>query len=233
MTKGKKYQKVSELVDSKKAYELNEAISLLKKTSITKFDSSCEVHLKLGVNVTKADQLVRSTVELPHGTGKEVRVIAFVNENQVKEAKEAGAIKAGLDELIEDITKGFLGFDVAVASPDVMKNLGKIAKILGIKGLMPNPKAGTVTTDIGNTIKSLKKGRVEFRTDKLGQIHNSFGKVSFNEDQLRDNLKVLLKAIHEAKPAAAKGTFIKNISLATTMGPGITLNINTILATLK
>ncbi len=233
MRKGKKYQKVLELVDSKKVYELDEAVNLLKKTSTTKFDSTCEAHFKLGVDVTKADQLVRSTVELPYGTGKKVRVIAFVNENQVKEAKEAGAIDAGLDELIEKISKGFLGFDVAVASPDVMKNLGKIAKILGIKGLMPNPKAGTVTTDISNTIKSLKKGRVEFRTDKLGQIHNSFGKVSFTEDQLKDNLKVLLKAIYDAKPAAAKGTFIQKISLATTMGPGIILNINTTLAALK
>ncbi len=230
--KGKNYRKVVENIDRNKVYSLDEACELLKKTSTTKFDSSCELHVKLGVDVSQADQLVRSTVSLPHGTGKDVRVIAFVGEGQVKEAKEAGAIKAGLDELIEEIVKGWLDFDVAVASPEVMKNLGKIAKTLGTKGLMPNPKAGTVTPDIGKTIKELKLGRVEFRTDKQGQMHNIFGKVSFSEADLKDNLKKLIKAIVDTKPATAKGTYIQSLSVATTMGPGIKLDTQAALSEL-
>jgi large subunit ribosomal protein L1 len=229
---GKNYKKAAEQVDSNKVYTLDEACELLKKTTTTKFDSSCELHIKLGVDVKQADQLVRATVALPHGTGKNVRVIAFVNENKVKEAMDAGAVKAGLDDLIEEITKGFLGFDVAVASPDVMKNLGKVAKTLGTKGLMPNPKAGTVTPDIGKTIAELKKGRVEFRTDKQGQIHNIFGKVSFSKENLKDNLKTLIKAIVDTKPAAAKGTYIQGLAVATTMGPGIKLDTASVMAEL-
>lgn len=220
------------MVDPNKSYSLDEACELLKKTATTKFDSSCELHVKLGVDVKQADQLSRSTVSLPHGTGKDVRVIAFVNENKLKEAKDAGAVKAGLDDLIEEISKGWMDFDVAVASPDVMKNLGKVAKTLGTKGLMPNPKAGTVSPEIGKTISELKKGRVEFRTDKQGQMHNSFGKVSFSAADLKENVKALIKAIVEAKPATAKGTYIVNISLATTMGPGIKLDVPSVLAEL-
>jgi len=222
--KGKNYKKVLELVDRNKYYSLEEACELLKKTSTTKFDASCELHVKLGVDTKQADQLVRSTVSLPHGTGKDVRVIAFVNDNQVKEAKDAGAIRAGLDELIEEILKGWLDFDIAVASPEVMKNLGKIAKTLGTKGLMPNPKAGTVTPDIGKTIGELKKGRVEFRTDKQGQMHNIFGKVSFSAADLKDNLRTLIKAVVDTKPSGAKGTYIQSLAVATTMGPGIKLD---------
>lgn len=230
--KGKNYKKAAELVDPNKVYTMDEACELLKKTSSTKFDASCELHVKLGVDVKQADQLSRSTVSLPHGTGKNVSVIAFVNENKVKEATEAGAIKAGLDELIEEISKGWLEFDVAVASPDVMKNLGKVAKTLGTKGLMPNPKAGTVTADIGKTIMELKKGRVEFRTDKQGQMHNVFGKVSFSAGDLKENLKTLLKAIMDAKPATAKGTYVMGLSVATTMGPGIKLDTSSALSEL-
>ncbi len=233
MTKlGKKFKNASELVDRKALYGLKEAVELLKKTSTTKFDSSCEMHAKLGVDVRQADQMVRSTIALPNGTGKDIRIIAFVPENKEQEALKAGAVKAGLDELIEEITKGWLEFDIAVASPDVMKNLGKIAKILGTKGLMPNPKAGTVTPEIGKTVEELKKGRVEFRTDKQGQIHNLFGKTSFSEDQLLENLKALLKAIVDAKPSASKGTYIQKISLATTMGPGVNIDVPAALAEL-
>jgi large subunit ribosomal protein L1 len=224
MSQGKKYKKAAEMVDPNMLYDLDKAIELLKATSTTKFDSSCELHLKLGVDVKQAEQMVRSTVTLPNGTGKDVRVIAFVADDKVKDALAAGAIKAGLDDLIEEITKGFLGFDVAVASPDVMKNLGKVAKILGTKGLMPNPKAGTVSPDIVGTIKDLKKGKVEFRTDKQAQIHNNFGKVSFDADKLKENLKALLKAIVDSKPAGVKGTYIKGAAIATTMGPGIKLD---------
>lgn len=230
---GKKYSKAAEMVDRNKFYTMDEACELLKKTATTKFDSSCELHVKLGVDVTQAEQMVRSTVSLPNGTGKDVRVIAFVNENQAKEAKEAGAIKAGLDELIEEILKGWLEFDVAVASPEVMKNLGKVAKTLGTKGLMPNPKAGTVTPDIGKTIAELKKGRVEFRTDKQAQMHNIFGKASFSAADLKANLKTLLKAIIDSKPTAAKGTYIENLSVATTMGPGIKLDLPAAMAEVK
>jgi len=222
--RGKNYKKVMDLVDRSKLYTLDEACELLKKTATTKFDSSCELHLKLGVDVKVADQLVRSTVSLPNGTGKDVRVIAFVNDNQIKEAKEAGAVKAGLEDLIEEITKGYMDFDVAVASPEVMKNLGKVAKTLGTKGLMPNPKAGTVTTDIAKTIGELKKGRVEFRTDKQGQMHNTFGKVSFTQEQLKQNLKALLKAIIDLKPSGTKGTYVQTLAVATTMGPGIKID---------
>ncbi|MFA5829439.1 MAG: 50S ribosomal protein L1 [Candidatus Gracilibacteria bacterium] len=230
---GKKYLKASELVDQKLSYDLTQAVELLKKTVTSKFDPSLEVHLRLGVDPTHADQMVRSTVALPHGTGKNVRVIAFVQEDKAKEAKEAGAIKAGMEELIEEIQKGFLDFDVAVATPDAMKSLSKVAKILGTKGLMPNPKAGTVTMDISKTIKEIKKGKVEYRTDKQAQIHQIFGKASFTEDQIKDNLKAFLKAIVDTKPATVKGTYIRNIGVATTMGPGIRLDVSKIMAELK
>jgi large subunit ribosomal protein L1 len=177
--------------------------------------------------------MVRSTVALPHGTGKTVRVVAFVPEDKIKEAKAAGAIKAGLEELIEEVSKGFVDFDIAVATPDTMKNLGKVAKVLGPKGLMPNPKAGTVTMDIGKAIAEISKGRVEFRTDKLGQIHNIFGKSSFGEKELQENLITFLKSVSEMKPTSVKGTFIQSISLATTMGPGITLDLQKTMANLK
>lgn len=230
---GKKYREAVKLLEGKKSVDLIEAVSLLKGTSTTKFDSTCEIHIKLGVDPTHADQLVRSTIVLPHGTGKKTRVIAFVSDDKVKEAMEAGAVEAGLDELIVKVQKGFTDFDIAIASPEVMKNLAPIAKTLGTKGLMPNPKAGTVTPIIGKTIKEIAGGRVEYRTDKLGQIHQIFGKVSFSEDQLKDNLKTFIKAVSDAKPSAVKGTYISNISVATSMGPGIKLDIGKVLTQLK
>lgn len=229
---GKKYVQSLKLLEHSTSFDLEEAISLLKKTSTTKFDSTCEVHIKLGIDPTHADQLIRSTIVLPHGTGKKVRVIAFVPDEKVKESKDAGAVEAGLDDLISKIQKGFLDFDLAIATPEVMKNLAPIAKILGTKGLMPNPKAGTVTTDIASAIKDIAGGRVEYRTDKLGQIHQIFGKASFTEEQLLENLRVFLKAISDAKPSSVKGSFIEKISLATTMGPGITLDLSKVLPNL-
>ncbi len=231
--RGKKYIAAAQLLTQKTVYDLDEAVELLKKTAVTKFDSSCEIHLRLGVDSTHADQMVRSTVALPHGTGKTVRVIAFVPENRVKEALESGAVKAGLEELINEIQKGFLGFDVAIATPDVMKNLGKIAKILGTKGLMPNPKAGTVTAEIGKTIDEIKKGKVEFRTDKQGQIHQIFGRASFEAAALKENLVAFMRAIVETKPASIKGNYIRNISVATAMGPGIKLDLQNVMGSLK
>lgn len=230
--RGKKYQAVKKLVE-KALYDFDDAVSLLKKTSTTKFDSSCEIHAVLGIDVKQSDQAVRSTVVLPHGTGKTLRVIAFVPENLVKEASGAGAVKAGLEDLIEDINKGWLDFDVAVAHPSIMKNLGKIAKTLGQKGLMPNPKAGTVTDQIGKTIEEIKKGKVEFRADKLGVVHNMFGKVSFSQEQLAENLRVFLKALMDCKPASVKGVYLKTLSVATTMGPGIHLDIAKVMEALK
>lgn len=231
--KGKKYIAAAKKLEGVGAVGMEEAVKLLKDTAVTKFDSTCEIHIKLGVDPTHADQLVRSTVALPHGTGKTLRVIAFVADDKVKEAKDAGAIKAGLEELIEEVSKGFLDFDVAVATPDVMKNLAKIAKTLGTKGLMPNPKAGTVTTEITKTISEIKKGRVEYRTDKLAQIHQIFGRVSFTEEQLNENLKTFLKAIVDSKPATVKGSYITSINVATTMGPGIKLDLQKVMAAVK
>lgn len=222
---GKKYREAKKLVE-KANYSLSEAIALLKKTSPVKFDASCEVHLNLGLDPKQADQLLRGTVVLPHGTGKSVRVIAFVPEALVKQAKEAGATEAGSEELIEKINKGWLDFDTAVATPDMMKSLGKVAKTLGQKGLMPNPKAGTVTTDIKKTIGEIMKGKVEFRMDKLANVHNVFGKVSFESAQLEENLKAFLNSLLQAKPSGAKGIFIESITLATSMGPAIRLDVN-------
>jgi len=226
---GKKYREAKKLVD-KPLYELSEGVSLLKKTSPTKFDASCEVHMKLGLDPKQADQLLRGTVVMPNGTGKSVRVIAFVMDANINAAKAAGAIEAGCDEIIEKITKGWLDFDVAVATPDVMKNLGKIAKTLGQKGLMPNPKAGTVTLDVTKTIGEIMKGKVEFRMDKLANVHNIFGKISFSEAHLEENLKTYIKSILAAKPTGAKGIFIRSITLASSMGPGIHLDVNKTIA---
>lgn len=225
--RGKKYAAAKKLLEEK-SYSLKEAVELLKKTSITKFDSSCEIHLNMGLDPKQADQIVRGNVVLPHGIGKKVRVIAFTAEALEKQAKEAGAVDAGM-HLIEKIEKGWLDFDIAVATPDMMKNLGKIAKTLGQKGLMPNPKAGTVTTDIKKTIQEIMAGKVEYRLDKLANIHNIFGKASFDADKLEENLKAFIKAILHARPSGAKGIYIKSITLTTTMGPGIKLDVNKVI----
>lgn len=222
---GKKYLEALKLVE-KKGYSIDEAIALLKKTNPSKFDASCEVHFYLGVDPKQADQNIRTTVALPHGTGKDVRVVAFVGEEKIKEAKAAGAVEAGTDVLIEKIEGGWLGFDVAVATPDQMKNLGKIAKTIGQKGLMPNPKTGTVTTDVAKTIAEIKKGKVEVRIDKLSNLHNIFGKISFSEEQLKANLMAVIKAVLDCKPASSKGTYVKSINITSTMGPGINLDVN-------
>jgi len=221
---GKKYRNALSKIDINKLYSIEEACALLKETSTTKFDASTEIHMHLGIDPAKAEELVRNTVALPNGIGKEVRVIAFVSEDKVKEALSAGAIKAGNEELVSEIEKGWLEFDTAVATPDMMKGLGKIARTLGQKGLMPNPKAGTVTTELTKTISEIKKGKVEFRNDKLGNLHNIFGKVSFPADKLAENLKAYLKAVLESKPKDMKGNYVLSVTLTTTMGPAIKID---------
>ncbi|KKP37647.1 MAG: 50S ribosomal protein L1, large subunit ribosomal protein L1 [Candidatus Peregrinibacteria bacterium GW2011_GWF2_33_10] len=226
---GKKYLEAIKKIAKNKYYNLEEAVTLLPQVSTTKFDSSLEIHIKLTVDPKQADQQIRNTVVLPHGTGKTVKIIAFVSDDKVKEALENGAIKAGGAELIEEVQKGFLDFDKAIATPDIMKDLAKIAKILGPKGLMPSPKAGTVSKDVAKTLGEMMKGRIEYRNDKQGILHNSIAKISFSKEKLLGNIKEYLKAVKASKPTSLKGTFIESITLAPTMGPGIKLDVNTVM----
>lgn len=218
--RGKKYKEKAALV-VQSSYDLPKAVELLVQVSTVKFDASAEAHIRINADTTQADQLVRTTVALPHGTGKTVRIAAFVPDDQISEAKKAGAHKAGNDELIAEIEAGTIDFDVAVAVPAIMKELGKIAKTLGQKGLMPNPKAGTVTTDVAKTIEELKKGRIECKMDKQGIIHVPFGKISFGAQKLQENLEALMAAINDAKPSGIKSTYILSLTVTPTMGPGI------------
>lgn len=224
MKQGKKYAEKAKLVESKN-YPAAEAAELLTKVSTTKFDATAEAHIRINADTTQADQLVRTTVTLPNGTGKTVRVAAFVPDDQIDAAKKAGAELAGSDDLIKKVEGGDIDFDIAVATPEVMKDLGKIAKTLGQRGLMPNPKAGTVTNDVAKTIEELKKGRVECKMDKAGIIHVVFGKVSFGGEKLAQNLETLLAAIKDAKPVGIKGEYIKSITIAPSMGPGVKVAI--------
>ena len=205
---------------------------MLKKTSTTKFNGTAEIHLNLNIDPTQADQTVRTTVALPHGTGKKLKIAAIVTDDKVKMAKEAGATAAGIEDLIAEFEKGKINYDVIVATPDVMKHLGKVAKTLGQKGMMPNPKSGTVSPDIVKTIQELNKGRVEIRNDKESNIHAIFGKIGFKEDELLNNLKAFLQAIRDAKPTGVKGTYINSITINATMGPGIRLDAKTSMAEL-
>jgi large subunit ribosomal protein L1 len=218
---GKKYQEAFSKVDAEKLYTLEEAVKLVKETSVTKFDASVEVHVNLNLDVKKADQQIRTTVVLPHGTGKTKRVVAFVGDDQIKEAKDAGAMEAGNDDLFAKLDKEWTDFDVAVASPEMMRHLGKYGKLLGTKGLMPNPKAGTVTKDIAKAVKEIQGGRVELKTDPTGIIHQIFGKASFADNQLEENLKTFLDTIKTAKPSGSKGKYVESVSIASSMGPGI------------
>ncbi|MEK9167060.1 MAG: 50S ribosomal protein L1 [Patescibacteria group bacterium] len=226
MSHGKKYLEAAKKVDATKLYSLDEAVKLALETATTKFDSSVEVHMNLGIDTAIAEQALRSTVALPHGTGKKVRVIAFVSEDEAKMAKDAGAIEAGAETLVDKIAGGWMDFDVAVANPAMMKSMGKIARQLGQAGLMPNPKSGTVTTDIKGTIAQIMKGQVEFRNDKQGNLHNIVGKVSFGDQKIMENVKAYLKAIMEKRPTGIKGVFVRSITLTSTMGPGVKVEVN-------
>ena len=225
MKKGRKYQEAAKLIDPTQSYPLRDAIALAMGTSTTKFDGSFEVHLNLGIDPKQAEQQIRSTVTLPHGTGKKVRVIAFVSEEKAAAAKAAGAVEAGNEDLVAKIEKGWMDFDKAVATPDMMKNIGKIARTLGQAGKMPNPKSGTVSPDVDKMISDIMKGQVEFRNDKQGNLHNNVGKVSFGDDKLFDNVTAYLKAVNEKKPEKMKGTFVKTLYLTTTMGPSVRVDV--------
>lgn len=207
-------------------YSVDEAVGLLKKTATAKFDETVEIAISLGVDPRHADQVVRGTVALPHGLGKEVRVAAVASGNKIDEAKEAGADFVGYEDLITKIQGGWMDFDVLVATPDVMKDLGKLGRVLGPRGLMPNPKSGTVTMDIGPTVKEIKAGKIDFRVDKYGIIHSGIGKASFEPNKLSDNIKMLMQTIIRLKPASSKGSYLRSISLSSTMGPGIKLVTN-------
>ena len=227
---GKKYQEAAKLVDRAQVYPPLEAVDLVKKTTTVAFDASIEVHLRLGVDPRHADQMVRGTVVLPHGTGKVVRVAVFAQGEKAQEALRAGADEVGGDDLVKKIEAGWLEFDVALATPDSMGMVGKLGKILGRRGLMPNPKAGTITFDLERAVKEVKAGRVEFRADKAGIVHVPVGKSSFEATALLENLATLVDAINRAKPAGAKGQYLKGLTIASTMGPGIRVDVLGLLA---
>lgn len=218
---GKRYAALLKNYDINNVYELNEAITIVKKNAVAKFDESFEIAINLGVDPRKADQMVRGTVALPHGTGKDVRVLVLAKTPKDQEALEAGADYAGLEEYIEKIKGGWADVDVVVATPDVMGEVGKLGRILGPRGLMPNPKVGTVTFEIARTVKELKAGKIEYRVDKTGNIHAAIGKCSFPDNKIADNANAFFHSIVKAKPQSAKGKYIKNVSLCSTMSPGV------------
>jgi large subunit ribosomal protein L1 len=228
--RGKKYQVAAALVDRTQAYDPVQAVELLKQTNYVSFDATAEAHIRLGVDPRHADQMVRGTVVLPHGTGQRVRVVVFAQAEKAQEALKAGADEVGGDDLAKRIEGGWLDFDVALATPDMMGTVGKLGKILGRRGLMPNPKAGTITFDLERAVKEVKAGRVEFRVDKAGIIHVPFGKVSFEPSQLSENLAVLIDAVSRARPSSTKGQYFKSLTVTSTMGPGIRVDVPAVLA---
>ncbi len=227
---GKRYQEAVKSVERERSYDPMEAAGLLKETSKVKFDASVEAHIRLGVDPRHADQMVRGTVVLPHGVGKPVRVVVFAQGDKAQEALRAGADEVGGDDIVKRIEAGWLDFDVALATPDMMGMVGKLGRILGRRGLMPNPKSGTITFDLERAVKEVKSGRVEFKVDKGGIIHVPFGRVSFEPEQLADNLAAIVDAINRARPSAVKGQYFKSLTVASTMGPGIRVDVPGLLA---
>lgn len=224
---GKKYEAAVKLVE-KPAYTLNEAMPLLKKASFVKFDETVEVAMRLGVDPKHADQMVRGTVVLPHGLGKTKRVIVIASGEKVREAREAGADEVGGDDLVQKIQGGWMDFDAVIATPDMMKSVGRLGKVLGPRGLMPNPKTGTVTQDVEKAVREVKAGKVEFRVDKTGIIHCAVGKASFDAGKLEENAQALIQTVIKAKPATAKGRYVKSIVVSSTMGPGIHIDLGSV-----
>lgn len=223
--RSKRYKQIAKLFLRDKIYTLKEAISILKKAANTKFDSSLDMHFYLNVDPKKADQMVRGMVVLPHGTGRKIKIAVFVKGEQEKQAQECGADYVGSADLIDKVSKGLLDFDCAIATPEMMKELSRLGKILGPRGLMPSPKTGTVTNDVASAIKQIRKGKVEFRVGKQGGIHLSMGRISFPEDKLLDNGTCVFEAVNEARPSAIKGTYIKSLFLSTTMSPAVRISV--------
>jgi large subunit ribosomal protein L1 len=221
---GKRMRRLQEGKDSTQSFEMDEALKLVKETASCKFDESVDVAVNLGIDARKSDQNVRGTTLMPRGTGKKVRIAVFAEGEQAEEAKQAGADIVGFQDLADDIKGGKLDFDIAIATPDAMKIVGKLGQILGPRGLMPNPKVGTVTPKVAKAVENAKAGQVQYRNDKAGIIHCSIGKASFEVDALKENLTALMEALHKAKPANAKGTYITRVTLSTTMGPGVRLD---------
>ena len=233
MKRSKRYSAAFAKVDRMKQYNLEEAIKLLKDCSSVRFNETVEVTMNLGVDPRHADQIVRGTVSLPHGTGKSVRVLVLAKPEKQKEAEEAGADFAGLDELVEKIQGGWLDFDSVIATPDVMGVVGKLGRILGPRGMMPNPKVGTVTMNIGDAVREVKAGRIDFRVDRYGILHVGVGKADFSAEQLSENVDEFVRTVLKLKPTGAKGTYVQRMSIASTMGPGIKLDKTTVLARVK
>lgn len=226
--RGKKYRQAEELIDRNIEYTLEEACDLIKQTAKKDFDESVDFDIRLGVDPRHADQMVRGTVALPHGSGKSIRVLALVSEGKQKEAEEAGADHVGLDDYITRIEEGWADVDVVIATPDVMGKIGKLGRVLGPRGLMPNPKSGTVTMDVADAVKEFKAGKVDFRVDKYGILHTSIGKASFDANELRENAQAFLQTVNRLRPASAKGHYIRSAYMSTTMGPGIPVSRSSI-----
>lgn len=224
MKRSKRYREAAAKIEEGKLYGLREAVELFKAVSTAKFNESIEVHVRLGIDPRHADQQVRSTVSLPHGTGVTKRVLVITQGEKIKEAQDAGADIVGGDEIVQQIQGGFMDFDAVIATPDMMKSVGRLGKVLGPRGLMPSAKTGTVTFELTAAVKEIKAGRVEFRADKTGITHNAAGKRDFSVDDLYDNVKALLQAIYRARPASVKGTYVRSIAIAPTMGPGIAID---------
>ncbi len=224
MKHSKRYREAAEKVEAGKLYGLREAVELFKQVATAKFNESIEVHVKLGIDPRHADQQVRSTVSLPHGTGVTKKVLVITQGEKIKEAQDAGADLVGGEDMVQQIQGGFMDFDAVIATPDMMKSVGRLGKVLGPRGLMPSAKAGTVTFELESAVKEIKAGRVEFRANKAGITHNSAGKRDFTADQLYENVKALLQAIYKVRPASVKGTYVKSIAIAPTMGPGIAID---------
>lgn len=226
--RSKRMQEVDKLVDPNKSYKLEEAVAILKKCPTVKFDQSINIALKVGIDVKKSDQQVRGTVSLPHGTGQKVLLVVIAKGDKAKEALEAGADFAGAEELLEKIKGGWTDFSALIATPDMMRELGKLGKVLGPRGLMPTPKAGTVTTDVAKAVKEVKAGKIEFKVDKTGNVNNAVGKLSFKDGNLVDNMNTLFQAIMKSKPASAKGAFFRSLYVSSTMGPGLKIDVSSL-----
>jgi large subunit ribosomal protein L1 len=233
MATGKQFKASKEKVDRSRTYPIDEALALVKETAFAKFDESVDVSVKLGVDPRKADQMVRGAVVLPNGLGKTIRVLVFAKGDKALEAQEAGADYVGGDDLVEKIKEGWFDFDTAIATPDMMGTVGKIGKLLGPRGLMPNPKVGTVTFEVGRAVNEAKSGKVEYRVEKAGIVHAPVGKVSFDVDKLQGNLMTLMDALIKAKPSTSKGTYLKKVTVSATMGPGVNIDIPAIQALVK